>query len=59
MTKGQNHLLMGYNMIGRQVNVNMILVIDVHIRILYILFSLMLITDAIENPIIIVQNNEK
>ena len=31
MTRGQNHLLMGYNMIGRQGNVNMILVIDVEI----------------------------
>ena len=35
MTRGQNHLLMGYNMIGRQGNVNMILVIDVEIDSLY------------------------
>ena len=34
MTRGQNHLLMGYNMIGRQGNVNMILVIDVEIDVL-------------------------
>ena len=33
MTRGQNHLLMGYNMIGRQVNVNMILLIDVEVEV--------------------------